>query len=438
MAVQPYEINLAANMQPGNLYNLTGVGSYLDGQAGFTATPLLMHAMAPTIVDSFNKNFASTMFLMSLQKKYVNDVAWTWMQKPYLESPVTVSTGGAAAVNNAGTGTVNQTIPVTDAAFLTVALGHSLLYPGTTTHAIVTATNGAASPKTITVTSYAGQSLPALAVGDEMGNGGPRNSDGQAMATSVYESFVARYGNTMEQIGYHSAAWDPIQGHIMDLAGTTNYKAGRVKDVTQLFFNSITHTIFLGGGGIGTLPGGLRKSYATKGMFKQQADDGVSITPVTAANCIAAMREAIYDNSIKEGPNEWILAGPKRLLDKFGTGEKSDRIRYRYNDTTYNSYLNRYEFFGGYGVTPLDIPHFENRGSFGSGYKDTVLLFKKEDVSLVGLQGWPMFTMATKIANNQNTNPITGYANIEAVQYSALMGLQWENAGFSARFQFIG
>lgn len=436
MPMLPYSLNLAANMQPGNIYNLTAPGSFLAGQPGFQATNLLGTSVAPRLIEAFNQKFSSTMFIMSLEKMYVPDIQWQWFQTPYLNAPLVVAAPGVAASPNGGSGQVTQVVPVSAASIGTVAAGMTMVYPGSTTHGIVLSINTGAS--TVTLGSYNGVSLPALAAGDELGNGGPRNSDGQAMATSVYQPTQVLYGNTMEQIGYHSVAWDPISAQVFENNGTTNYKAQTISDVTKLFFTSVTHSFFLGGGGIGLLPGGGRSTFSTKGLFKQQADDGVSIVDVTQGNCISAMQEAIYDNSIENGGEEWILAGPSRLLQKFGQGEKAERLRYRIGENTYDSYLNRYSFFGGYNVTPLAIPQFEDRGSWGTGYRDTVLLFKKSDVKLVGLQNWPMFTMGTKVANNQNTSPITGFSNIEMVQYSALMGVQWEKAGFSARFRFLG
>ncbi len=91
MPMLPYSLNLAANMQPGNIYNLTAPGSFLAGQPGFQATNLLGTSVAPRLIEAFNQKFSSTMFIMSLEKMYVPDIQWQWFQTPYLNAPLVVA-----------------------------------------------------------------------------------------------------------------------------------------------------------------------------------------------------------------------------------------------------------------------------------------------------------------------------------------------------------
>ncbi len=426
-------LDLTQNFQPNNNYNLTFPGSPLANLPGFNTTLLLGPSVNPNIIASYNKQFTSTLFMMGLPKEELVGKTDIWFEEPYLEAPVVVR-ASVGASNNVGTGSVSQIIPISDASQPLVSVDHKLLYPNGVTSAVVTALGGTAGSYTATVTSYNGQSLPALTTGDELGNSGPRNSDGQALPTSTFRSSVVQYNNWMEDLGYFAAGWDPRDSQEWDNTGTTNFKKVDMQNVTKRYFSSIMQTMFMSQGGILTLNSG-RKSYSTKGLLKQQSDAGVSVTDVTSGNCIDALREAVYDIVTDEGGNDFVLAGAPRLLNKFGLGEKSERLRYQVGDKTYDSTLTKYQFFDGHSVTPLPIPQWENRGQYGETMFQDLLLFRRSDVKLTYMKNWPMFSTGMKLANNQNSNPVPGYANIELLFYGAFFGVRWEKAWASARFR---
>ena len=426
-------LDLTQNFQPNNNYNLTFPGSPLASLPGFSTTMLLGPSVDPNIIESYNKQFTSTMYLMSLAKKELAGKTDQWFEEPYLEAPVVVR-ANVGASNNGGSGLVTQAIPITDASYSTVVADHKLLYPDGVTNAVVTSVTGSAGSYVANVTSYNGQSLPALTTGEELGNSGPRNSDGQALPTSTFRSSVVQFSNWMEDLGYFACGWDPRDAVEWGNIGTTDFKEKDMKNVTKRFFNAITQTVFMSQGGITTLNSG-RQSYSTKGMFQQQTDAGVGVTDVTAGNCIDALREAIYDIIIDEGGNDFVLAGPPRLLNKFGLGEKSERLRYQVGDKTYDSTLTRYEFFDGHSVTPLAMPQWENRGLYTDSMYQDLILFRRNDVKLTYMRNWPMFSRGYKLANNQNSDPVTGYANIDLLFYQAFFGVRWEKAWASARFR---
>jgi hypothetical protein len=427
-------LDLTQNFQPNNNYNLTFPGSpYAANTPGVSTTLLLGPDVDPKIVDSYNKQFVSTMFMMSLPKVERAGKEDIWFEQPYLIAPTVVRSPGVVETANPGTGTVTQVIPVTDACFTTVEIDHKLLYPDGKTHGIVIAKGGTAGSYTVTTRSYEGVALPALVAGDELGNSGPRNSDSQAMPTSTFRDSVVQYSNLMEDMGYFACGWDPRDSVEWDNKGTTDYKGRQIKNVTKRFFSSVMQTILTGAGGRTTTTQG-KFSLSTKGLLKQQEDAGVSVTPVTTANCIAALREAIYDNQL-DGQEEWVLAGPSRLLDKFSLGEKSERLRYKVGDNTYNTTLTRYEFFSGISVTPLAIDQMEDRGLYGQTLKDDLILFRKQDVKLTYMRNWPMFSNMIKFGNNQNTTNPSGFANIDLVAFYAFFGVRYERAWAGARFR---
>ena len=161
-----------------------------------------------------------------------------------------------------------------------------------------------------------------------------------------------------QELGPFACGWDPRDSVEWDNRATTDFKQREVRNLTKRYFSSIMQTILTGAGGRSRTTAG-RFTLSTKGMLKQQADAGVGITPINTGNAIARLREAIYDNQMDDA-EDWVLAGPSRLLDKFSLGEKSEKLRYKVGDNVYNTSLSRYEFTGGHSVTPLPLNHMED------------------------------------------------------------------------------
>lgn len=419
-----------------NLYNWTYPGSpYAAGTPGVSTTLLLGPSVDPRIVQSYNQSYQTQLFMMGLPKVIVPGYEDVWFEEPNLDAPV-VTRDAAAAVPNVGTGTVEQTIPVTDSSWNTVAVDHKVFYPDNETHAVVIAKAGGAGVRTITVRSYEGQALPALLDGDEMGNSGPRNGDGQPRPTSSYRSAIVQYSNTMEELGDFAVRWDPKDSIRWDNSGTTNYKANELMKLQRKYFNAIMQTILVGGGGRTTLQSG-RFSLSSKGIMKQMMDASVGVTTITAADAVDAIMTAVHDNQIEEGTNDWLLLGPGRILDKIGKTEKSERLRYQVGDRTYDTSITTYEYWG-HKVTPLTCNVMENVGIYGRNLANRVILIRRNQLKLTGMRNWPMFSMGTKtIANNQNTSPVTGFANLEAVWYTGMFGVRVEKAWSGALFDVL-
>ena len=418
-----------------NLYNLSYPGSpYAAGTPGVQTTLLLGPSVDPRIVQSYNKSYSSMLFVMGLPKKNPTGYEDVWFEEPNLDAPVTVR-AGVGAVNNVGTGTVVQAIPITDAAQTTVGVNHKILV-GPEVHAIVTSITGTAGAYVMNVVSYEGQSLPAQVAGTQLGNSGPRNGDGQALPVTSYRSAVVQYSNTMEELGEFAVRWDPKDSVRWDNSGTTDHKQNEINKLQNKFFTAIMQTFLTGGGGRTRLENG-RFSLATKGVIKQLSDASVGVTPVTAAQALTAIQTAVHNNQIEDGENEWLLIGPSRILDKIGMAEKSERLRYKVGDHLFDSMITQYQYWG-HRVTPLAFNAMENMGIYGQLYANRVILIRKNQLFLTGMRNWPMFSMGRKtLANNQNTSPVTGFANLEAVWYTGMFGVRVEKAWSAAMFDVL-
>ncbi len=415
-----------------NVYNWSYPDSpYSQDTPGVNTTLLLGPSMDPRIVKSYNQSFSNTLFFLSLPKIEVNDMNIVWPESPNIESPVQVraNVGAVAAVPP---GSVVQVIPITDASASTVGINHKLIYPDGITEGIVTARVTTPGAQTVTVTSPEGGSFPALVTGDVLGNSGERHGDAQPIALGTYRSAILLYSNTVEELGPFAVRWDPKDSVRWNNAGTTLFKTDEYKRQTERYFNAILKTCLVSNGGrtaISNGQGGTRFSLSTKGLMNQMQDNGVGVSSVTAADMIDWMRNTVFDNQLADGTEDWLLIGPGRILDMIGNAEISQRLRYQVGDNLYDTTLTSYKYWG-HNITPIRCNAMENTGLFGPGLSNRVILIRKSQLELFGMKGWPMFGMMTKrtLANNQNSEPVTGFGNVDYVEYRANFGIKVTSA----------
>jgi len=412
-----------------NLYNWDYSGSpYAANTPGVSTTLLLGPSVDPRLVRSYNQSYSNTLFFLGLPKVQCDGATDTWYEEPNIESPVTVRAPGVAAVPNATTGSVPQTIPIDDASYSTVGLGQKLIYPDAETEGYVIAKAGTAGSYTIDVRSLEGKAFPALAAGDSLGNSGERHGDGQALAQNTYRSAVVEFTNNHEEMGPFANRWDPKDSQRWINSQNVEYKQMEVRRLQDRYFNAILKTILVSSGGRVQLNNG-RFSLATKGAMNQMIDNAVAVSTLTAADMMDWIRQTVHDNQIQDGEEDWLLIGPGRILDKIGAAEISQRLRYQVGDHTYDTTLTKYRYWG-HTVTPIRLNSMENMALYGTGLANRVILIRKSQLKLTGMKGWPMFGMMTKnrLANNQNVDPITGFANIEYMEYRAHFGIRVEAA----------
>lgn len=436
MALQSVPLVLTAQNTPASVYTQTYPGNPYANTPGVTSTLLLGPDINPNIIPAWNRDYISTLFMFSLKRKAFKSKTPTWLEEPYLNAPVEVR-ANAAAVPNVGAASVSQVIPITDASNDLVQVGDKLQYPDSSdlVNAIVMSKAGTAGSYTITVDSFFGSALPAVLLGDLMGNAGNQRGDAKATIDSAFVAQAVLFSNQMEDMGDFAVRWDPQQAVVWKNTGTTDYMERQYKSAYDKFISSIQQRMWMSQGGTIVLPNGMR-SMSTKGLLKQQEDAGVSITDINPANALNVIREVVFDAQLS-GSDDFVLAGTGRSLEKVGLAEKSERLRYSVGDKLYNMNLTRYEYWG-HGVTPLRMDQWEDRGMYSNGMADQLVLFRKSDITMGYLEGWPMISQQYKLANRQNTSPTPGLADTEVVWWNALFCPIWERAAFSGRFRMNG
>jgi len=431
MSLNSSNLVLIAQNDPVNAYNQTFPGNPYANTPGVSTTLLLGPDINPNIIESWNREYVSTLFMLSLAKKECLNKTPIWYEEPYLNAPLQVRTL-RAPLANATTGSVSYVIDITDASIPLVTVGDKLtLGSGTTTDVIVTAINAVLGAATITVDSFFGFALPGLAVGDLIVNAGNQRADAKGTVDSVYTGQAVQFDNTMEDMGDFAVRWDPQQKLIWQHTGQTDFMARQLKGVYDKYMSSIMQRIWMSTGGTVELPNGMR-SMSTKGLLRQQADAGVTSVAVTPGNALDVMGELIFDMQLS-GSDDVVVAGTGRTLYKLGLGERSERLRYAIGDKTFNMNMTRYEYWG-HGVTPLRMDQWEDRGMYGDSMANELVIFRKSDIKLAYLKGWPMMSMQYKMANRQNSgDKYPGVFDADVVWWNALFAPIWEKAAFSGR-----
>ncbi|HQX31433.1 MAG TPA: hypothetical protein PLE71_15605, partial [Flavobacteriales bacterium] len=75
-----------------------------------------------------------------------------------------------------------------------------------------------------------------------------------------------------------------------------------------------------------------------------------------------------------------------------------------------------------------------DRGMYGDSMANELVIFRKSDIKLAYLKGWPMMSMQYKMANRQNSgDKYPGVFDADVVWWNALFAPIWEKAAFSGR-----
>jgi hypothetical protein len=424
-------LNLGTQNTPNNTYNVAPAGSsYASTYAGVTTTILVGQSINPDIIHEWNKEYTSTLFLMSLARKGRSRREWNWTASPYMNAPVEVRATAALVAPSAGG--AEQTIPITDLSWKYVGKNDKVMYPGDGfVHAIVIAKSAfSAGACTITVRAGQGKGLPQVTSGQILGNAGNHRADGKSSIDTVQDPELVTYSNIMEDVGDFAVRFDPDE--MLELRNTQQVDiiGNKIKTVYDKFMSSIQQRFFMSQYERFTLADG-ETSTATRGFLAQQADAGVGVIDVTTANATDILRQAMFDIQLS-GSEDLVLAGTGRSLSHFGLGEKSERLRYGVGDKTYNMDMTKYEFWG-HSVTPMRVDVWEDRGAYGNVMANDLVLFRKSDINLTYLNGKPMISRKHTL-QNRSDNPASIY-DLNLMWYNATFGVEGHRMAFTRRLR---
>ena len=430
MALQEATFNSALQNAPMNTYDMRSVGStYATQFPNINTTLLLAPDIRPDIVPSFPKQFTDMAFFMSLKKRAVRSLEYNWFEMPWIHVPIGVRTNTTAVALSAGA-VVQQTIPITNTAIRYIRPGDKVIYPDGTNGLVVSmvTTPGSGS---ITVGSWIGQGLPAVTTADTLRNVGPLKADGFSTIYSTTKPEVILYSNILENSGAYSTRWDFMQRKEWEMQGTTDY----IKyDLEQCYLRAMTTwqaRLMLSTYGKTTLPDGVSQATSTSGLLEQQANAGVIVQTVSAAQAADAIREIVFDTALASGGTK-VLLGTRRVLNLIGQAQKADKVRYTPGDSTWDMDIYQYNY---HGHTVIEVPmdQWEDVGLYGDQLRNDLLVLNKEDIIVNFFEGLPMMSRKHTLLNS-NAEPGNLF-NYDLVWYEGLFGLELNRAWATGRLR---
>lgn len=422
MALQESAYNPALQNSPINLYNTSAPGSPYGVSVSATQTLLLANEIDRTIIESFPAQFTDVAFMMSLPQLTTNSLNFNWPELPYLVAPLVANTGGAG-------GASPQIYNITSGTANLVGQNDKVLFPNGQS-GIVTLVSG----QNITVASYNGDTLPALAAGEILGNRGPATADGVSDVLTTFRPQIAGFNNILESVGPVAVRFDPMEMRQWELAGTTDYVAKTMQEAYKRFLVGMHQTIWMSQYGTGTLTNG-QTATATSGILEQQANSGVPNQPCTPATFVDVMRNTIFDTALT-GESERIVFAPRRILNIIGTAQKADKIRYTPENQAWNLDIYSYEFYG-HKLTLVPMDQWEDTGSYGSIMRNQVVMLNKSDLALRHMDGFPLISQRYELLNRENGNPGNLF-NFKLVYWTGNVAPQVKRAWATGRFTVNG
>lgn len=429
MPVQSTGLDLATQNSPNNSYIVAPAGStYANTFNGVTTTILLDHAINPDIIEEWNKEYTSMLFLMGLPKQGRNRKEWNWVAEAYINAPLEVRAGAALVAPSPGG--AEQAIPITDLSRRYINKNDKVYYDENV-NAIVVSITGSAGSYVANVRAGQGKGLPAVTQGQLLGNAGNHRADGKSSIDTVLNPELITYSNIMEDMGDFAVRWDPDEMLELKNSQRVDLIAKKMKTAKDKFNTSFLQRFFVSQYERFTLADG-QNSTATRGFLAQQADAGVGTINVTTSNFTDILRQSVFDIQLS-GADDLILAGTGRSLQHAGLGEKSERLRYTVGDKTYNMNMTRYEFEG-HAVTPLRMDQWEDRGLYGNTLANDLVLFRRSDLSLTYLNGKPMMSKKFTLQNRHNAEPASLY-DLHLMWWNATFGMELHRPAFTRRFK---
>lgn len=390
---------------PRNYYTTNPLGSDFAAAQGLTTTFGLTPSLDPRIIQIIPKQFAAFKFYSAAAK--MNDMTGkelNWLMAQYPNRPAQVKTA-TIAVAPGGVGvSVPQTIPIEDISIPGLAKGLNVIYPDGTQGTItaVSRTPGAAS---ITVASFFGLGLSAVAVGDLM----PLHSNAAADGTYGYDNFytsdTVRYSNIIEMT-YEACRYDRAQYEQVMRQQMVPFVDQQRKEMVYRFGAANEARLWLGNYGYGPMGlesffnnGTANRATHSRGILQSMAADGVITQNTTAATCVADIKQGMMDASLLANTDKFLVFGISDNLEAMAVAERSTRTRYAPGDTTVSTDVIEYKFANGLSFTPVAVNAWKDTSYYGTIMRNKIIVIPDggEDVgvSIRYQQGVPFMEHTT-------------------------------------------
>jgi hypothetical protein len=387
-------------------------------------TILLRKAIERAIYSAVPEQYYALKLIFEQSPLVKGSDEFEYLEHTFGRTPM-IAAGTAAAVVAVASSEVTQVIPVTADSVNHFVPDDVITYPDGTP-AVVRSVSGT----NITVASYTGLGLPAVASGDYFAMQAPGTADG----TSTFSHFdrmqtITRYNYIQEFM--RVARWGNMELQKYKNMGTTDYLDVDKKDKMDQLRTDLFVSFFNGTRGefrlASTIPsksmGGILPTMTAAGSMRG--------TPTTASLRSDFETLAFKTNYKKAGGTRFIY-GCDEILYELSKAYKDTLIRYAPNDNVAKMNLSQFEF-GTMKFVPVPTELFKERSCFPASWQRKMLVLDQESIKPCIMQGIPMMDSGGTL----DLGKLGTREKFQDTWYSASLSLQFNNplASFSLDIQ---
>lgn len=373
--------------------DLNSLASTYASSFSHQTTALIQRIVKELIFDAAPQQFFDLKLLNQKPFESIKSDEWFFHEMDFGRNPLTTDAAD-------GGGGATQVISVAAATDLDhVAIDTILVYPDNSHATVTTVTAGGPS---VTVTSMTGQTLPAIAIGDNFAVLSPVEADG---ANSISQYFRIE---TTERFNFVQMLVKAMRFGRMELfkyenAGTTsNYLSMQKQRMLQQFRIDISNILWNGERGEVTLSNSA-VAKTTGGIFPSMVAAGSPNSSVTLANSPQALEELALDTEFKAfGATRFFYATP-RLVHFLAQEYKRSLTRYSPNDEIAKLDLKAIDI-GSTKVVFVPMKRFEEPSCFPAAWRSRGILLDQETLSCVQTWGEEMGETLSRVQGGTREN----------------------------------
>lgn len=373
--------------------DLNSLASTYASTFSHQTTALIQRIVNKLIFDAAPQQFFDLKLLNQKPFEKVMSDEWFFHEMGFGRSPVTTDAAD-------GGGGATQTISVAAATDLDhISVDSIIVYPDNT-HATVT-TVTTAGP-TFVATSMTGQTLPAIAIGDNFAVLSPVEADGQNSISQYFRIETTERFNFVQML-VKALRWGRMELFKHENAGTTsNYLSMQKQRMLQQFRIDLSNILWNGERGEVTLANGA-VAKSTGGIFPSLTAAGAPSASVTLANSPQALEELALDTEFKaHGTTRFFYAAP-RLIHFLSQEYKRTLTRYSPNDDIAKLGLGAVDI-GSTKIVFVPMKRFEEASCFPAAFRARGILLDQETVAIKQTWGEEMGETLSRVPGGTREN----------------------------------
>lgn len=358
-----------------NNTNLNSIGSQYANDYGKDVSLLVQKVTNRVIFDSAPKQFFDLKLLN--MKSFDTEISDEFFYKEmgYQREPM-IATGTAPAVVYPAT----QTFSISSVE--NIATDVIIAYPNNS-KGTVTAVNTSAG--TVTISPYANDTLPAVAINDTFANLSSVEADGADGWAQYFRASTIERHNFI-QLFNKVIKYGEVELHKLKKAGTTsNFLKMERQAMYRQFQIDISNAFWNGQKGNVRLASG-EDAKTTGGVFPAMVAAGSPNATTSLATLVPAFEDVVLNTEFGEyGEVRFAFATPRVCL-ALSKAYKDEKTRYKPNDMIAKLMLDEVNI-GSSRIVLVPFKRFEDAASFPASFRNRIVIADMKNINLCQLWG---------------------------------------------------